>query len=146
MKSLFNNQDFKEIMERLNNLKHDSKRQWGKMSVGQMVWHCQHPLIIAIKNRDKGNGNIFARLFFKKILFNDRPFKKNMPTPSQLKTNETKDFSVELEKLVLLTKEMHELKNRKSWNPHPLFGRFTHEEWGKMQYKHLNHHLNQFGV
>ena len=34
----------------------------------------------------------------------------------------------------------------KKWNPHPIFGAFTHQQWGQLQYKHLDHHLRQFGV
>ncbi|MGB5666410.1 MAG: DUF1569 domain-containing protein, partial [Maribacter sp.] len=32
------------------------------------------------------------------------------------------------------------------WNLHPLFGEFTVEQWGQMEFKHLDHHLKQFGV
>ena len=29
---------------------------------------------------------------------------------------------------------------------HPFFGEMTNEEWDLLQWKHLNHHLNQFSV
>lgn len=31
-------------------------------------------------------------------------------------------------------------------HPHPFFGKLTSEQWGKGIYKHLDHHLKQFGV
>ena len=37
-------------------------------------------------------------------------------------------------------------KDKKEWDPHPVFGSFTPEQWGQMQYKHLDHHLRQFNV
>jgi hypothetical protein len=31
-------------------------------------------------------------------------------------------------------------------NPHSFFGKMTPEEWAILMYKHLDHHLRQFGV
>ena len=31
-------------------------------------------------------------------------------------------------------------------DPHPFFGRMTGEEWDRLLWKHLDHHLRQFGV
>lgn len=62
MQSLFDEETYSEILNRLNNLKGDSQREWGKMSVGQMVWHCQYPLKIAIKNKEE-------RKYFHKIIY-----------------------------------------------------------------------------
>ncbi len=146
MKSIFVEADFKELLHRIDQLNENSARKWGKMTVGQMLWHCQLPLAIGIKNKHKGNGNLFARLFFKKIMYNDKPWRKNMPTAPALKTTETKAFKEEQAKLKTLIADFYAVRERDNWNPHPIFGTFTKEEWGKMQYKHLDHHFNQFGV
>jgi len=146
MKSIFEERVYKEVLQRIDALHENSNRQWGKMTVGQMAWHCQFPFKIGIKNKDKGKGNLFGRLFIKKSMYNDKPFRKSLPTASSLKTKETKQIAQEKEILRNLVSEFHELKTRKSWNPHPIFGKLTHEQWGKMQFKHLDHHLRQFGV
>ncbi len=52
----------------------------GKMTVGQMVWHCQYPLKLAIENKENSKGNWFIKTFFKKSLYNDKPWRKNLPT------------------------------------------------------------------
>jgi hypothetical protein len=147
MKSLFDLEAYQEIQRRVGELKSEDKGQWGKMDVGQMVWHCQVPLKLAIKNKpNKKKGNILVRWFFKKSLYNDTPWRKNLPTSPFAKASEPKDFTVERYKLLDLISECYELKDRDTWNPHPLFGKLTHEQWGKLQYKHLDHHLRQFGV
>jgi len=102
--------------------------------------------LIGIKNKHKGNGNLFVRMFFKKQMYRDKPFRRNLPTAPNLKTKEEKDLAQEKAKLRQLVTEFYACRNRTTWNPHPIFGKFTHEQWGKMQYKHLDHHLNQFGV
>jgi len=147
MKSLFEKDSYTEIQNRVEKLQPTDKGQWGKMTVGQMVWHCQVPLKVAISNKPTSKkGNLLVRLFFKKSLYNDKPWRKNLPTSPFAKANTPKDFSEERDKLRELISQFHQLQSRESWNTHPIFGSLTHEQWGKMQYKHLDHHLRQFGV
>lgn len=146
MKTLFDESTLTEIMERIDSLHENSERQWGKMTAGQMAWHCQFPLAIGVKNKDKGNGNLFVKLFFKKQMYDEKPFRKNLPTAPNLKAKEPKDVTDEKAKLKDLVNQFYDCRNRTSWNPHPLFGKFTHEQWGIVQYKHLDHHLKQFGI
>lgn len=147
MKSLFNESTRDEILDRLEKLTFDSNGLWGKMSVGQMAWHCQYPLKLAVENKDYGvRGNPLVRWFFKKSLYNDKLWRKGLPTAPNLVAKEEKDFQTEMTKLKQLVKDCHEVKTRTHWNPHPLFGKLTHDQWGKMEYKHLDHHLRQFGV
>ena len=147
MKSIFDETSYQEIINRVNKLRPDSSPLWGKMSVGQMVWHCQIPLKLAIQNKPHNKtGNLLIRWFFKKSLYNDKPWRKNLPTSPMAKAREPKDFTREREKLLEMIHQMHALDSRENWNPHPIFGRFTHQQWGQLQYKHLDHHLTQFGV
>lgn len=147
MKSLLTEEGHKEIKSRLSKLTENSERLWGKMTVGQMAWHCQYPLKLAIKNKENtSKGNWFIKTFFKKSLYNDKPWHKNLPTASQLKTTEPKDFTKETAILKTLVDDFAALKDREEWHPHPAFGPFTKEQWGQLEYKHLDHHLKQFGV
>ncbi|MEZ4875827.1 MAG: DUF1569 domain-containing protein [Flavobacteriaceae bacterium] len=146
MKSLLEPDGYQDIKQRLAALNENSARQWGKMTHAQMLHHCQFPLKIAIKNervKPKFNPLIFL---FKKMMYNDKPWRKGLPTAPQLKVTEDKDFQKEKAILEQLVDEFHQLDNREVWNPHPLFGKFTKEQYGQMEYKHLDHHLRQFGV
>lgn len=146
MKSLFETKTYSETLIRLNNLSETSEKFWGKMTVGQMLHHCQGPLNIMLEKEDYGlKSNFLAKLFFKKMLYNDTPFRKNLPTAKFLKESIPKDFNIEKTKLIALLKEFETQKNREDWKPHPGFGYFTKQQWGQMQYKHLDHHLKQFG-
>ncbi|GMN10952.1 hypothetical protein MTsPCn9_27360 [Croceitalea sp. MTPC9] len=147
MKSLLTENGYSEIKERLNNLAEDSERLWGKMTIGQMAWHCKYPLKLAIDNKENNSkGNWFVKTFFKKSLYNDKPWRKNLPTAPQLRAKEPKDFKTEYEELKNLVDTFYSIKEREVWYPHPAFGKFTKEQWGQMQYKHLDHHLRQFGA
>lgn len=147
MKSLFESETCQEILQRIENLRDHTQPEWGKMTVGQMAWHCQIPLRVAVKNKPpRKKPNPLITFFFKKSLYNDRPWRKNLPTASFAKAREPRELNEELPKLKQLVQEVHALKDRSEWHPHPLFGTMTPEQWGKMQYKHLDHHLTQFGV
>jgi len=147
MKSLLETEVHEEILTRIDTLEEKSQGQWGKMSVGQMVWHCQYPLKLAIENKNYSKkGNAFIKLFFKKSLYNDKPWRKNLPTSPIMKTKEDKDLESERIVLRSLVTNFHAQKVRTEWHPHPVFGTFTPEQWGQLEYKHLDHHLKQFGV
>lgn len=146
MKSLFETESFTAIKNRLNTLKPENERKWGKMEIGQMLNHCQHPLNVSL-----GKGTIKKQYFplaflFKKSLYNDKPWKHGLPTAKSFKITDSKEFEREKAILEKLIDEFHNKKNNTQWEPHPLFGKFTSQQWGKMQYKHLDHHLKQFGA
>ena len=91
MKSLFDAETFSETRNRIGTLSENSERQWGKMTVGQMLHHCQQPLNVSL-----GKGNIKKQFFplaflFKKSLYNDKPWRQNLPTAKSFKISENKD-------------------------------------------------------
>ncbi|MAS21284.1 MAG: hypothetical protein CMF34_13685 [Leeuwenhoekiella sp.] len=147
MQSLFDQKTFQEIQQRLANLKPETTPLWGKMNAGQMLKHCQRPLEIAVYDKDFGlKSNFLIRTFFKKSMYDDRPFMKNMPTPKAFKVTEAVDFNLEHDNLLKLIEKFYGLRDKLDWKPHPVFGKLSQEQWGKIQYKHLDHHLNQFKV
>ncbi|WP_438425217.1 DUF1569 domain-containing protein [Aquimarina macrocephali] len=147
MKSLLDSTAQNEIENRINKLSVTSTAIWGKMNVSQMFHHCQFPLKIALKkDHPELKPNVFAKLFFKKSMYNDKPWRKNLPTHSKLKVVEQKDFETEKEELLHLVAEFSNQRDKKEWEPHPMFGKFTNKQWGQLQYKHLDHHLQQFNA
>ena len=149
MKSLFDSETHTEILNRIDNLSESSTGEWGKMEVGQMLHHCQYPLKVALGKHTIKKPNFFMRLLykgFKKSMYNDKPWKHNLPTAPGFKVEDKKDFKQEKDKLVALINNFHAERTEKTRDPHPSFGHFTYDQWGQMQYKHLDHHLRQFGV
>lgn len=149
MKSLFDSQTTTEILTRIDQLNEASEGQWGKMEIGQMLYHCQFPLRLALgKYKMKKPNPLMKLLFksFKKSMYDDKQWKPNLPTAKGFKVMDKKDFEAEREELIALINEFHLKKDKIAWEPHPAFGTFTHDQWGQMQFKHLDHHLRQFGV
>ncbi len=146
VKSLFEEEVKQEIISRINMLRPASQRKWGKMDVAQMLAHTQQPLKVALGEQTcKGNFLIRAlSVFFKSNLYNDKPFAKNLPTDKTFKIADTRDFQKERENLVSMISVFS--PERLTERPHPVFGPLTQEQWSKSQWKHLDHHLQQFGV
>jgi hypothetical protein len=147
MKSILDAQAHSEIKDRLQNLTEHSDRKWGKMTAAQMAKHCQGPLEIMLGHNDYDlKPNWFVNLLFKKAMYSDKLWRKNLPTIRRFKIENDRDLTVEKNKLNALLDELGGQLNKESWGQHPSFGKFTNQQWGKMQYKHLDHHFRQFGI
>ncbi|WGK63595.1 DUF1569 domain-containing protein [Croceiramulus getboli] len=146
MKNLFDQQTYEETRQRVQQLTPESTPLWGQMTVAQMLHHCQFPFKIALSDEPRKRSWNPLFLLFKKSLINDKPFRKNLPTSKQLKVTEKKDFEKEQRILLDLVDSFYKKRDQKAWQPHPLFGHFTPREWGRLEFKHLDHHLTQFGV
>ncbi|MFT3682475.1 MAG: DUF1569 domain-containing protein [Ferruginibacter sp.] len=149
MKSLFDAGTYSEITERLNKLTGTSKRQWGKMEVSQMLAHCKEAFKVPLSEKPL-KGSLLLRMvasLFKSKLYNDSPWKQGLPTSPAFIVKDEKNFENEKQALSALVTKFYELGPEKVGNhPHPVFGSFTKQQWGQAMYKHLDHHLRQFGV
>ncbi len=149
MKNLFDKQACEEIVNRVNKLSANSQRQWGKMDVAQMLAHCKEAFKVPLSETQLKRNFIGLLLgwMFKDKLHNDIPWKQNLPTAPQFIIKDNRHFEKEKSELILLINKFH------AGNPsaiekivHPMFGKFTGEQWGRAMYKHLDHHLIQFGA
>jgi len=149
MKNLFDKDTYAEITNRINSLTPDAQRQWGKMNVAQMLAHCKEAFKVPLSDK-KMPRSVMGLLIgwaFKKKLHNDDPWKKNLPTAPNFIIKDKRDFEKEKQELSSMINLFHNGGPEKvGLFPHPMFGSFTHEQWGQAMYKHLDHHFTQFGV
>jgi uncharacterized protein DUF1569 len=147
LKDLFDPTVKQEIIDRINKLTPQTQGNWGKMNVSQMMAHLQMPMGSAVGIYELPRtllGRIFGPLA-KPTMYSVKPFKRNLPTDrSFIMTGQEKDFEKEKNGLVTL---VNNFKAENITNQvHPFFGPMTKEQWSKAMYKHLDHHLRQFGV
>jgi hypothetical protein len=90
---------------------------------------------------------VLMQWFFRKSMTNEQPYRKNLPTgPTFIRTG-TYEVSEERQRLIVYLKAIEVLgPGRLSEIPSLSLGRLSSEEWSNMFYKHLDHHLRQFGV
>ena len=146
IKNLFDPAVKQDIFERINKLTPQTKQQWGKMDVAQMLAHLQMPIGVA-EGTHKLSRSLIGRIlgpFARKMLYNDKPFQRNLPTDRTFIMKEPKNFEKEKQQLIEMINLFTEVNIVDT--PHPFFGKLTKEQWSKGSWKHLDHHLKQFGV
>jgi len=149
MKNLFEKDAVDEIVARVNKLQPTSPRQWGKMDVAQMLAHCANTMDMASGRLNSPRifvGRILGPLV-KPVFINEKPFSKNNPTDKKLRIADQREFASEQERLKSGVREFHEGGEAKcTRHPHPFFGTLSPQDWARGMYKHLDHHLRQFGA
>lgn len=149
MNNLFEAQQAVEILLRLSKLNPGSAPLWGKMNVSQMMAHCQVPIEVALGEKELKRtviGFVFGGIAKKQII-SDKPIKKSLPTDPSFIVKDDRDFFSEFQKLENQIKKFTESEPAKvAARSHPFFGKMSGEEWGVLNWKHLDHHLRQFGV
>ena len=149
MKNLFDVDASTEVLDRLELLQPNSKALWGKMTVSQMMAHCIAPMKVSLGETTPKRtlmGLLFGRMG-RKMVLKDEPFKQGLPTDPSFVIKHEPDFDSKKQELrETIKKVLATDKNAMAARPHPFFGKMTVEEWGKLGYKHLDHHFRQFGV
>lgn len=149
MKNMFEPAVRDEVLSRIRSLSPSSVRQWGRMDAPQMLAHCNESMRVA-------TGQVaFERMFIGRVLgplfkagyVGDRPIRKNSPTNPRLIVSDPRTFEEERSTLLRLVTEFCDGgEERCTKHPHSFFGPLTTAEWSVTTYKHLDHHLRQFGA
>ena len=150
MKSVFNQTETAELLARIDKLSPDSTALWGKMNVGQMLAHCNVTYELVYEDKYP-KPNFFMKtilkLMVKNTVVSEKPYKKNSPTAPMFIIKESKDFEAEKTRLKdHINKTLSLGENYFNGKESHSFGVLTIQEWNNMFYKHLDHHLSQFGV
>lgn len=151
MRHLFEAESADEIKQRLQQLRPDSRRQWGKMNATQMLAHCSAGLEMAlgqIRPPRMTIGRFMGPLVKPMALMENAEMRRNVPTAKELVV-ESNDLNFGKERVrlgELIDCFVAAGSGGCTTHPHFFFGRLNPEEWSILAYKHLDHHLRQFDV
>jgi hypothetical protein len=146
--NLFEPAASQEILSRIQSVNANTPAAWGKMNAAQMMAHCQATFDAYFKE-EKVNRGLMSIMFgkmAKKKLFSKKPWPKGLPTARNFVVADERNFAVEKEKLIACIKHFAEEGYTVTEKVHPFFGKMSSQEWAMFGYKHLDHHLKQFGV
>ena len=150
MKNLWQPETVQELKDRLARLRPDSPRQWGKMTPAQAMAHCTMGMELALGDRRPPRmlvGRLIGRVIKPMAFKESEPMRRNSPTIPGFAVSDNRDLPVEREKLSrILDRFAAAGAAACTTHPHSFFGRLTPDEWSMWMYKHLDHHLRQFGV
>lgn len=150
MKNIFTKEVTNEVIARINNLTSESQPKWGKMSVAQMLAHCSvtYEMVYTDKHpKPNAFTKFILKLFVKKIVVSEKPYAKNGRTAPQFLISDKRVFTTEKQRLIDFINQTQELgATHFDGKASHSFGKLTSQEWNNSFYKHLDHHLTQFGV
>lgn len=149
--NLFDPNVNKDIVTRIQSLSPQTPQLWGKMNGAQMMAHVSGVLELALGDRvepptTKWKFKLLKPLI-KRMVLSEKPYKKGLPTGDNFVVSDEKAFAAEQKRIIELVERFAKQGEQGiTQHPHPIFGKLSAEEWSKNQWKHLDHHLRQFGV
>lgn len=150
MKNIFEKQVTEELISRIHQLTPETQPIWGKMSADQMLAHCNVTYEFVyddIHPRPKGIMKWLIKIFAKNMVVGEKPYKKNSRTSPEFLMTDAKNFEAEKKRLIDYLTQTQELGEEEfDQKESHSFGKLSKKEWSNMFYKHLDHHLTQFGV
>ncbi len=150
MKNLFEAATAEEVKERIARLGPKSERQWGKMTAPQAMAHCSVAMEWAVGDNFPSRmfvGRLFGPMAKSQVLKDEKPMGRNAPTARSLVVSDERELGKECQRLSALVERFCAGGPQGcTKHPHTFFGRMTPEEWAALMYKHVDHHLRQFGV
>ena len=137
-----------EFHDRVLRITPANRRQWGTMTVAQMLHHLNLACGGSLGFYDIPDESYFvSRTVFRRILvdwYPEQPVGLRLPKGFKIPPGATFDFDFEKEQLLKILDAAWHARPTADWQPHPMFGPMTVEEWGKLLQIHIDYHLRQF--
>lgn len=149
--NIFTSEVAEKVIARINQLTPGAQPQWGKMSVDKMLAHLNVAYETIYEPGKHPAPNFLMkpilRFLVKPVVTGDKPLKKNSPTAPYFIISSDKDFAAEKARLIEFIRKTQQLGEQHFDGKASLgFGVMNKTQWNNMLYKHLDHHLTQFGV
>ncbi|MXO07408.1 DUF1569 domain-containing protein [Flavobacterium sp. HBTb2-11-1] len=150
MQNVFLKDDCDQFISRVNQLTPHTQPLWGKMSVDQMLAHCNVTYEM-VYDTIHPKPNVFMKLLLKFLakgkVVSESPYPRNLSTAPQFIIKGDRDFELEKSRLVSYIQKTQTLGEKEFEGKESLsFGKLSSKEWNNMFAKHLDHHFSQFGV
>ncbi len=143
--------DLATLQARLAALRPDSPRRWGTMKVDEMLCHLADSFRATLGERAASSvktSALQARLMKLIALRTPLPWPKGLPTRPEVNPHvagtRPEAFAADRATVEALLVRFADPATRH--HVHPIFGAMSREEWLIWAYRHVDHHLRQFGA
>jgi|JI10StandDraft_1071094.scaffolds.fasta_scaffold115335_2 hypothetical protein len=143
-----------EFMQHIHSLTADSPSRWGKMNAWEMIEHLSDffrvstgqlvfPLAVPEEHLPK----------YREFIYSEKAFRENTKAPANVLGENplplrNSDFVSAVKVLQENLDDFFKFfeKDPSQQTMHPAFGMLNFEDWVRLHYKHVTHHLRQFGL
>ena len=147
MKSIWQDEARQELNDRVGALTPDRGAVWGKFTAPKMVCHLADSLKMAMGDLKVPSKHLPIRYTpLKQLIIYLAPFPKGSPTAPQLLTRAPQEWGRDVGDVQALLARAGSARTTDSWPEHPVFGTLSKRAWGVLIYRHMDHHLRQFGA
>lgn len=146
MPMLHDARDREAMLSRIQRLRPESPRGWGRMSIDQMLWHVNQGLLSALGELELPPTRSPLPGWLMRTLVLNVPWPKGAPTAPGFEARERYDFEQERAQLLRLVAALAARDLARPWGRHTAFGPMTGTQWSRLMYKHIDHHLRQFSA
>lgn len=147
MKTIFDDAQRGALRERVQRVTADSRPLWGKMNVEMMLAHLVESLRMAAGEIHPRPKNLPIRHPpLRQLAVYWLPWPKGSPTAPELLPADRRALDDSRRELLRLIDDVGARGNQQIWPSHPAFGNLGRRGWGALGWRHLGHHLRQFGV
>ncbi|MCC7053254.1 MAG: DUF1569 domain-containing protein [Gemmatimonadaceae bacterium] len=150
IQTLFDRQLADALIARTERLRANPPALWGRMTAAQAAAHCADAIEVACGDRRQPRmmvGRLLGWLIKPLALGDAKPLRRNAPTTPDLVIQDDRDIETERARLCAqIDRFVTAGPAGCTTHPHPFFGPLTPHEWAVLHYKHVDHHLRQFGA
>jgi hypothetical protein len=147
VKSIWQDEARRELTDRIGAVTADRRAEWGTFSAPKMVCHLADSLKMAmgdLKVAPKWLPIRFTPL--KQLIIFAAPFPKGTPTAPELLVRQPREWASDVSEVQDLLARAGSARTTDAWPAHPAFGKLSKRAWGVLIYRHMDHHLRQFGA
>ena len=147
MRSIWQEEARQELTDRVGRLACDRPPEWGKFTAPKMVCHLADSLKMAMGDLQVAPRRLPIRYPpLKQFIVYLAPFPKGVPTAPELLARAPKAYGDDIADLQGLLARAGSARTTSTWPEHPAFGKLSKRAWGVLIYRHIDHHLKQFGA
>jgi len=147
MRTLWNADDRASLHARFARLTPETRPAWGSMSASRMLVHVTDGVRSALGELDVApRSGPLAMWPLNNLVMFHLPWPKGAPTAPELLARTPAEWSAELEALRTALDRFGTRSLEGTWPRHAAFGHIGGDRWGRLLYRHTDHHLRQFGV
>ena len=148
MGSILDDADRTAILQRIGSVANASVPRWGRMDAKAMLAHLRLSALMALGELPVAckNKRVFQVFPIKHLILHVVPFPKGAPTAPELLVSHAGSVEAIRSELMSLVERIGAGPRDGNGPSHPLFGPLSFREWGLATYKHMDHHLRQFGA
>jgi hypothetical protein len=146
--TIFDATSRQRLLDRIDRLQPNSARRWGRMTPNEMICHLEDSLRCATGITPAHcRQSLMSTRLASWIIIHVIPWPKGKAkTVKEMQATRPGEFETDRQRLQTMLSAAAERGRAGEWAPHPAFGNLTGRDYGVLIYRHIDHHLTQFGV